>query len=86
MDEQAVKRWSRWFLNALIFNVVVWLVTGAILGIPHGPGRSLESFGALDPVLTGLNDISFPVWIGSLAGLLGLVAWTGLRSLERVER
>jgi hypothetical protein len=86
VDEGALRRWSRWFVQVLVFSVVVWLVTGAILGIPHGPGRSVESFGALDPILVGLNAMSFPVWVGSLAGLLGLVVWAGIRSLERIQR
>lgn len=84
MDDRALRRWSGWFLQGLIISVVLWLVTGAILGIPHGPGHSIEDFGAFDGPLRTVNGIAFPVWVGCLAGVLGLAASTGLRHLERL--
>jgi hypothetical protein len=78
MDEHVFERWLAWFTRAFLAGLIVWVVAAAVLGIPHGPGHSIES---LTPVQT-IHDISFPVWIGSLAGIAGLLAVRAFQSLD----
>jgi hypothetical protein len=78
MNEHVSETWLTWFSWIFAVGLIVWLVAAAVLGVPHGPGHSIES---LTPVQT-IHDISFPVWIGSLAGIAGLLAVRAFYSLS----
>ncbi len=79
MNEHVAEIWFGWFSRAFLVGLIVWLVAAAVLGIPHGLGHSIES---MTPVQT-IHDISFPVWVGGLAGIAGLLALRAFHSLGR---
>ena len=72
-------RWRGIFSRAFLIGLVVWIVSSALLGIPHGPAHSIES----PRWIEALRDISLPIWLGSFIGLLAALvmrASTSLRS------
>ncbi len=77
MDEHEGQKWLELFLRGFLVALIVWIFAAAILGIPHGVGHSI---GSLDPV-QAVHDIALPVWVGSLAGPLGLLIVRAFRSL-----
>jgi hypothetical protein len=68
-------RWTGVIWRAFVIGLAVWVAAAALLGVPHGEGHSIES---MAPVQT-VHDIAFPVWVGSLAALLGALTLTLLR-------
>lgn len=82
MGERAVEKWLGWFSWVFLVGLILWLVAAAALGIPHGEGHSIE---AMTPVQT-IHDIAFPVWIGGLAGIIGLLAISAFHSLSPVRQ
>lgn len=62
--------WVRWFSAAFVIGLVPWIVSAAVLGVPHGVGHSIESMRWLETV----RDVSLPLWLGGLAGIVGALA------------
>jgi hypothetical protein len=82
MDEQAQSRWFGWFTQVFLFSVVVWIIATAILGIPDGVGHSIESMKWIEVA----SSVAFPVWLGSFAGMLSMLAVAAFRALQRTRR
>jgi hypothetical protein len=80
VPEQMRRRWFGWFAQILLFALVVWMIATAVLAIPHGEGHSIES--TMAPVQT-VSNIAFPIWLGSLVGMIGLLAVGAFEALDR---
>ena len=59
-------------------GLALWIVHRR-LGIPHGPGHSIESLSGFET----LRDIAFPIWLGSF---LGVAFVLGLELYARLSR
>lgn len=64
---------------AFFIGISVWVAASAILAIPHGPGRSIES---MTPFVV-IRDGAFPVWLGALVCILAGLALRVWRSLDQ---
>jgi hypothetical protein len=71
--------WIRWSSYAYSIGLILWVAASALLGIPHGPGHSIESMKPLET----MRDVSLPLWVGGLAGIAGALA---LQTLDRFGR
>jgi hypothetical protein len=80
VHEQMRRRWFGWFAQLLLFALVIWMIATAILAIPHGVGHSIGSMMA--PVQT-VSNIAFPIWLGSLVGMIGLLAVGAFEALSQ---
>jgi hypothetical protein len=81
LNEQMQERWVGLFAWVFLVALLVWVVAAATLGIPHGPGHSIES---MTPVQT-VYDISLPTWLGSIVGIIGLLAVKAFGAIRRSE-
>ena len=59
--------WTRAVWTAFAIGLSIWVPAAALLGVPHGEGHTIET---MVPIQIA-RDIAFPVWVGSLAVLLG---------------
>jgi hypothetical protein len=67
-----IERWVPFFWRAFLTGLVVWMVASVLLAFTHG--------GAASSFVT-IRDIAFPLWFGSLAGMVGALIMRGLLSL-----
>ncbi len=75
--EQSV--WVRRCAALFVVALIVWTASAAILGVPHGPGHSIESM----KIVEVTRDISLPLWIGGFVGILGALSLDALRITRR---
>ncbi len=78
-ERAVLDRWITFLTRLFVAALALWVVASAILGIPHGPGHSIESLSGFET----LRDIAFPIWLGSV---LGVAFVLGLELYARLSR
>ena len=78
MSDQAVGIWVKWFSRVFLIALLMWMATSAALGIPHGPGHSIERMTWAQTI----RDITVPIWTGAVAGVIGLLAVRACRVIK----